>query len=144
VYATVTTSLSSEYDEDLEDDGDYADYTDINTTPNGTLQFLRELTNVTKSAGETVKLRCEIKNLDPNTTNSLIAVKWLMDFAPISPHGNKKIKVFIKHKEPGLTTSYIKIKSLEPTDTGIYSCLASGPNGDKIKSEGILNVTNRW
>lgn len=61
----------------------------------GTLQFLRELTNVTKSTGETVKLRCEIKNLDANNTvNTDIHVKWLMDFAPITSQSNKRIKVF--------------------------------------------------
>ncbi|KAK9739895.1 Immunoglobulin I-set domain [Popillia japonica] len=143
VYATVTTNLSSEYEEDY-DDHDYDDYTDINTTPNGTLQFLRELTNVTKTAGDTVKLRCEIKNSDPNSSNTQVTVRWFMDFAQITQQMNKKIKVFTKYKEAGVTTSYIKIKSLETTDTGIYGCVATVPNGDKIKSEGILNVTNKW
>ena len=56
----------------------------------GTLQFLKELTNVTKSVGDTVKLRCEVKNLDANP--SKVAIKWKLNYASIIE--SKRIKVF--------------------------------------------------
>lgn len=81
---TFTKSLE---DLDYEDDYDYADF---NSTANGTLQFVRELTNVTRDPGKMVKMICEVKNLDTNSTNSKVTFQWLKFTAPV-PRNDKRI-----------------------------------------------------
>lgn len=78
--------------EDLDYEEDDYDYTDFNSTANGTLQFVRELINVTRDPGRTVKLICEVKNSDTNATNSKVTFNWLKFGAPI-PKSDRRISV---------------------------------------------------
>lgn len=59
----------------------------------GTLQFLKELTNITKNSGEILKLRCDVKVLDANLTLSKIRTNWLHNEAPIDTSVKR---IFIK------------------------------------------------
>lgn len=77
--------------EDLDYDEDY-DYGDFNSTGNGTLQFVKELTNVTRDPGKMVKLICEVKNLDTNATNSKVTFTWLKFSVPILTEKRISIK----------------------------------------------------
>uniref|UniRef100_A0A1Y1M7M7 receptor protein-tyrosine kinase n=1 Tax=Photinus pyralis TaxID=7054 RepID=A0A1Y1M7M7_PHOPY len=130
---------------DVEDDYEY-DYDDIaqaNFTANGTLQFIKDLTNITKPSGKTVTLTCEVKNLDANSTNTRVQFTWRKNNAKI----DESKRIVIKHHEkPGgqIYGSSLKIKNLESFDKGFYVCMASNGNGD-IRSEALLDVTNdRW
>lgn len=77
-------------DLDYEDD-DY-DYTDFNSTANGTLQFTKELTNITRDPGKTARMVCEVKNLDTNSTVSKVTFNWLKFSAPV-PRNDRRISV---------------------------------------------------
>lgn len=68
------------------------DYTDVNSTANGTLQFIRELTNLTRDPGRTVKMVCEVKNLDTNATSSKVTFNWLKFSAPV-PRSDRRISI---------------------------------------------------
>lgn len=76
----VSVTSSSLEDLDYEDDYDYGDF---NSTSNGTLQFVKELTNVSRDAGKMIKMVCEVKNLDVNATNSKVTFNWLKFSVPI-------------------------------------------------------------
>ncbi|KAK5638287.1 hypothetical protein RI129_012582 [Pyrocoelia pectoralis] len=126
---------------DVEDD--YDDYEDIaqgNLTVNGSLQFIKELTNLTKQSGKTVKLICEVKNLDVNSTNTKVQFTWRQNYAEVK----ESRRFIIKHHENHVYASSLKIKDLELFDQGFYDCTASNGN-DRIQSQGVLSVSSdKW
>lgn len=141
VTATVTTDfdLGDDYD-DIDDEDDYNDeYLELNSTTNGTLQFVRELGNLTKTTGDSIKLRCEVKNL--NISFPKVQFAWYHDFVQIT--NSKRIK--IKNRQIPESNNYVsmlRISDLEVTDKGFYKCRAF--NGiSKIYSEGVLDVSNK-
>lgn len=55
----------------------------LNNLLPGTLQFVKELSNITKNSGETIKLRCEVKQITLNSSNQKVQFEWLQNSAPI-------------------------------------------------------------
>lgn len=82
---SVTSTFADELD--YEDDYDYAEF---NFTTNGTLQFVRELTNLTRDPGKMVRMVCEVKNLAENSTK--VTFNWLKFSAPI-PRNDRRITI---------------------------------------------------
>ncbi|XP_076249168.1 tyrosine-protein kinase transmembrane receptor Ror [Calliopsis andreniformis] len=109
------------------------------TTKSGTLKFIRTLTNISKDAGETAHMRCEVVG-DPPPTK----IKWYKNEAPLD---EKRSKITIKkiHPQPhehaakNIIGSRLKITNLDVSDVGFYTCRVT--NGkDQIQSEGTLRV----
>ncbi len=75
---SLATSNGNIYDDnyDDEEEGDEIDDAkkDVETTKRATLSFVKELKNVTKEAGDFLKLRCEVTGSIPATS---IQVTWL-------------------------------------------------------------------
>lgn len=78
--------------DDVEYEEDDYDYSDFNSTSNSTLQFVKELHNITRDPGKMVKMICEVKNLDGNNTNSKVTFNWLKFSAPI-PRNDRRITI---------------------------------------------------
>ncbi|KAJ8984042.1 hypothetical protein NQ317_012266, partial [Molorchus minor] len=140
----------------LEEYDDYEDYYDddlsnTNSSANvhksfvsGSLIFIKELGNLTRSSGKLAKLTCEVQNLDPNTTNSRVTFVWKKYDAHVDTDG--KIKIKNSKGKDNVYRSVLRINKLDYFDRGIWNCIAS--NGvDKIKSSGFLEVNqevHKW
>ncbi|XP_057651083.1 tyrosine-protein kinase transmembrane receptor Ror-like isoform X2 [Diorhabda carinulata] len=121
--------------QEYEDDEDYEDISNINSTSNGSLTFITKLSNVTRNVGKAAKFVCEVKNLDTNHTNSKVSISW-RHFVPVET--NEKYKIANKHKE-NLYTSTLRILNLEYFDRGFIECIAR--NGiEKIRSVSYLDI----
>ncbi|KAK6618580.1 hypothetical protein RUM43_012971 [Polyplax serrata] len=133
-----------------QDDYNYEDYntgdetqigngTEVTTSikDEGYLKIIKGLTNITKPAGEGVKLRCEATGEPPPTK-----FEWLKNEAPIVEEKNRLVarsyKLKGKHEVNSLGTR-LKISTLEVHDTGFYTCQIS--NGIKtVESTGVLKI----
>ncbi|KAK4878187.1 hypothetical protein RN001_010693 [Aquatica leii] len=140
-YGVLTVALDEQ-----EPDGEYDDYDDLvetNFTVNGTLQFVKELSNKTKPSGKPIKLVCEVKNTETNVTNAKIRFTWRRNEAQIEEDKRFIIKNFPNHQHQTYK-SVLRIKNAELFDKGFYDCTAT--NGvDKIQSQALLEITNeRW
>ena len=102
------------------------------TTREKTLTFLKELRNITRDAGDFLKLRCEVSGTVPATR-----IDWFKNDAPVIEEKNRmKIKTSL---DGNIQWSQLKFRSLETLDTAFYECRAS--NGlDTIKSIAIITV----
>ena len=125
------------YEEDEDDidtivSPDVTSSTTSTTAKEKTLTFLKELRNITREAGDFLRLRCEVSGTVPATN-----IEWFKNDGPLDPEKNRlKIKTSL---EGNVQWSQLKFKTLETLDTAFYECRAS--NGiDTIKSIGILTV----
>ena len=100
-----------------------------------TLTFLKELRNITKTSGESLRLRCDVSGTVPAHS-----FEWYKNDAPLIEEKNR---MKIKNKLNGNPQcSMLKFKTVEPLDTAFYECRAS--NGfDTIKSVAIITVELR-
>lgn len=132
-----------DYDDDYDDqDGDQ----DPNTGSTGVLSFLRELKNVTRHAGKTVKFLCEVQ-VALNVTGGAetagdVKVTWRQNEVVVDEE-EKRFKVRNTKKTGSLYISILRISQLDPFDKGFYSCQAQR-GAERIKSEGFLEVVNKW
>ena len=98
-----------------------------------TLRFVKELRNVTKEAGDFLRLRCEVSGGEAAATS----FAWTKNGAPLL---EEKSRVRTKTKlsdDPQWTQ--LRIRALETLDTAFYSCVAS--NGvEEVESTAIVKV----
>ena len=98
-----------------------------------TLRFVKELRNVTKEAGDFLRLRCEVSGGEAGATS----FAWTKNGAPLL---EEKSRVRTKTKlsdDPQWTQ--LRIRALETLDTAFYSCVAS--NGvEEVESTAIVKV----
>ncbi|XP_046670353.1 tyrosine-protein kinase transmembrane receptor Ror-like isoform X1 [Homalodisca vitripennis] len=135
----------------------YADYTDeaetalwndtleeVTTTATnktGWLRWTRALGNITKTAGDAVKLRCEVYGDPPP-----IKLLWYKNEAPLEPvKGRITVRNYTPSKYSGAALgSRLRITPLEVHDTGFYTCEATSQEV-KVDTTGILRVSmNHW
>ena len=133
---TATTSIyDRDYDSvDIDDDNSFTADKESTAQPTRgkTLTFLKELRNITKIAGETLKLRCEVTGATPASS-----FKWYKNDAPLIEEKNR---MKIKTKLNGATQwSMLKFKTVETLDTAFYECRASN-NIDTVTSVAIITV----
>ena len=98
------------------------------------LNLIKPLNNITREAGESVRLKCEF------TGNPLPKVQWYKHEAPIE---TEKGRVLIKYSgvrdQPDRVRARLIINRLDTHDIGFYKCEAS--NGYKtVHSTGVLIV----
>ncbi len=102
------------------------------TAKEKTLTFLKELRNLTREAGDFLKLRCEVSGTVPATK-----IQWLKNDGPLVEERNRiRIKTSL---DGNVQWSLLKFKVLETLDTAFYECRASN-DFDTIKSVGIVTV----
>ncbi|CAH0549358.1 unnamed protein product [Brassicogethes aeneus] len=134
---STTVTTGDEDDEDYNEDYD-EDFSNLNSTSaNGTLIFVKELTNITRDPGKLLKLTCEVQTLDLNNTNK-ITIKWRQNEAPIEIKNRIKVNNTISQKG-NIFKSVLKIKKLEYFDQGYFECIVTQGN-NKIKSQGYIKV----
>ena len=113
-----------------EDPGDREDA--ATTSRPKTMYFLKELRNVTKEAGDFLRLRCEAAG-DVAATS----FEWTKNGAPLLEEKNRVRTKTKLNDDPQWTQ--LRIRALETLDTAFYSCVAS--NGvDSIESTAIVKV----
>lgn len=113
----------------------------------GVIRFVRQLNNVTRDSGKSVKMNCEVTGEPPP-----LRIRWYMnevqvgtaDAAPPgggakkSPKPRLTVKRFLSKHKNGLG-SRLRINRLEVHDSGFFTCEAT--NGiEKIQSTAILMV----
>lgn len=107
----------------------------------GWLRWTRTLGNVTKTAGDAVKLRCEVYG-DPPPTR----LQWYKNEAPLEPiKGHVTVRHYTPAKYSGAALgSRLRISPLEVHDTGFYTCEANSAD-TKLETTGILKVSmSNW
>ena len=105
-----------------------------NHTGNYYLNIVKPLSNLTRDAGETVRLKCEFSG------NPIPKVSWFKHEAPIEPEKGKiQIKFSRMRDHQDRVRARLIINRLDTHDIGYYRCEAS--NGYKtIDSIGVLMV----
>lgn len=104
----------------------------------GFLRFIRELRNITRSSGDTVKLTCEVY-ADPRAD-----LKWFKNDAPVLLKRKGRISVKrSERKQPTRYVSRLRIVNLEVHDSGFYKCSASNAMQTK-SSTGVLMVKPKY
>lgn len=100
------------------------------------LQFVYPMKNSTRTVGEALKLKCEVRGSPPPSE-----FRWFVNEAPLlEERGRVKRKDAFPKGEGGVATSRIRFRELDVHDTGFYRCEAS--NGvDTVSGESILKVT---
>ena len=94
------------------------------------LRFVKSLKNVTREAGDFLKLRCEVEG-------GATDFKWLMNDAPLF---EEKSRIKVKtNLDSDPQWSMIRIKSVETLDTAFYQCTAS-KGEESISSTAIVKV----
>lgn len=114
--------------------------------PAGIMHFVRQLNNVTRDSGKSVKLNCEVTGEPPP-----LRIQWYMNEVPVGGSADVGNGVGEKKSKPRLTVkrfqsrhknglgSRLRINKLEVHDTGFFMCEAT--NGiEKIQSTAILMV----
>ncbi|KAL7299020.1 hypothetical protein TKK_0008116 [Trichogramma kaykai] len=105
----------------------------------GSLKFIRALSNLTKDIGSVVHMRCEIVG-DPPPNK----IRWYKNEKPIIEEPDRVIIKKInpqnhEHVAKNIAGSRLKITRVDVNDRGFYSCRAT--NGKNfIQSEGSLQV----
>ena len=97
-----------------------------------TLIFLKGLKNMTKEAGDFLRLRCEVSGDVPATS-----LEWLKNGVPLIEEKNR-MKIKTKLKENPQWTQ-LRIRALETLDTAFYQCQASNEY-DTIDSQAVIKV----
>lgn len=107
----------------------------------GWLRWTRVLGNVSKTAGEAVKLRCEVYGDPPPSS-----LQWLKNEAPVEPiKGRITVRLYTPAKY-GVSAmgARLRISPLEVHDTGFYTCEAVSPHA-RLETTGILKVSmSNW
>ena len=126
-------SLAGDYDDE---GGDYLniphdsiDHQD----PEESLEFVRDLRNVTREQGESLKVRCEVEGSPPANR-----FRWFFNEAPLHEEPGR-IKVKTNIKGSGSQFSVLRFQELKFLDKGYYRCEASN-DYDTIKSTFVVNV----
>ena len=130
VGAKAAASLSGDYN-----DNDYHDVTHdgLSSPEDKSLVFIRELKNITKEQGDSLKIKCEVSG-DPPATK----FKWFFNEAPLfEEQGRIKVKTFLKGSSSQF--SVLRFQELEVLDKGYYRCEASN-DFQTIKSTSVINV----
>lgn len=107
----------------------------------GWLRWSRALGNVTKTAGEAVKLRCEAYGEPPP-----IKVTWYKNEAPVEAvRGRVTVRVYSPPKYgTAALGSRLRISPLDVHDTGFYTCEATSAEV-RLDTTGILKVAmSQW
>lgn len=125
----IMSTLSQEYEDD-----DYDEFTNFNITSNSTLQFTKKLMNITKDSGTTVKLVCEVQNLDPNNTK--VTFRWKHNEVPLQSDDKFRIR---NRSKDGIFNSTLRISKLEYFDRGVLECIASS-GVNKLHSRAFLDI----
>jgi len=104
-----------------------------NSIETKSLVFIRDLKNITKEVGDSVKVKCEVQG-DP----AAVKFKWFKNEAPLYEEpGRLKVKDYLKG---GNTQwSILRFRELETLDTGFYRCEASN-EVHTIKSTSVIKV----
>ena len=128
-------SLAGDYDDD-DEGGDYLDIPHDSIghqEPEKSLEFVRDLRNVTREQGESLKVRCEVEGSPPANK-----FKWFFNEAPLHEEaGRIKIKTNVKGSSSQF--SVLRFQELKFLDKGYYRCEAS--NGyDTVKQTFVINV----
>lgn len=100
-----------------------------------TLSFAYPMKNYSRSAGDALKLKCEVSGAKPAGR-----FRWFKNEAPLH---EEKGRIKIKEKTGGSADetqwSRVRFRDLEVMDSGFYRCEAS--NGvDTVKAESMLKV----
>ena len=105
-----------------------------------TLVFIRELKNITKKAGEPLKVKCEVKGSPPAT-----GIEWFKNEAPLLEEQGR-VKVKDKLKGGSTQWSQLRFRDLETLDKGFYRCEATnGKSTIKTNFVIIVNVNSgQW
>ena len=130
VSAVAEPSISGDYEDD-----DYLDipHDNIEQQETQSLVFIRELKNITKEQGDSLKVKCEVSG-DPPATK----FKWFFNEAPLHEvQGRIKVKTYLKGSSSQI--SVLRFQELEPLDKGYYRCEASN-DFETIKSTSVINV----
>ncbi|PNF43882.1 hypothetical protein B7P43_G02778, partial [Cryptotermes secundus] len=129
-------------DSNTTDTEDLGPATTLPPDKTGSLRFLKLLGNVTKEAGQSVKLKCEVTG-DPPPTK----IRWFKNEAPVIEEKGRLVARRYNpqsHQGQNVLGSRLRITQLDTHDTGYYKCEASNAVR-KIDSTGILVVKmNRW
>ena len=99
----------------------------------GGIKFLYPMKNFTRFTGESLNIKCHLEGDPP--VNEIV---WLKNEAPL--HEEKgRIKIKFKIGSGSSQWSRVRIRDLEPMDTGFYRCEAS--NGiDMVSAESMVKV----
>lgn len=123
--------------EDYEETEDYEDYSNANSTYNGTLEFTKRLLNLTKDPGTLVRFVCEVQNSDINNTNGKVKFRWKHNEVKVETEGRFKIRTKFKDN---IANSTLSISKLEFFDQGMIECIVSNGN-HRVNSRSFLFVT---
>ena len=110
---------------------------DATERPKSSLQFVYPMKNSTRTVGEALKLKCEVRGSPPPSE-----FRWFVNEAPlVEERGRVKRKdAFPKSGGEGVASSRIRFRELDVHDTGFYRCEASN-GADTVSGESILKVT---
>ena len=104
-----------------------------NSVESKSLVFSRELRNITREVGDSLKVKCEVRGKP-----AAIKFKWFKNEAPLSNEaGRVKIKDYLKGGSS--QWSILRFRELETLDTGFYRCEASN-EVHTIKSTSVIKV----
>lgn len=96
----------------------------------------KQLQNLTKSAGETLKLRCDFGGV-PN--NARLKIIWLRNEASLDDYDDERITI----KNSGLHSTRLRITELAFLDGGFYTCRAESTDGQYGVAESTSMVKVR-
>ena len=132
--ATVATVAGLQ---DYDGDGGNNFVLDATERPKRSLQFVYPMKNSTRTVGEALKLKCEVRGSPPPSE-----FRWFVNEAPlVEERGRVKRKdAFPKSGGEGVASSRIRFRELDVHDTGFYRCEASN-GADTVSGESILKVT---
>ncbi|GFX45503.1 transposable element Tcb2 transposase [Trichonephila clavipes] len=105
------------------------------TNSNSEPSFLvveKSLSNVTKSSGETVRMKCEVKG------RPVPKIRWYKNEAPLEPERGK-VDVRKYNSGHGKIGSRLRILHVDIHDTGYYKCEATNDK-HSVETTGILIV----
>ncbi|BES98750.1 tyrosine-protein kinase receptor [Nesidiocoris tenuis] len=125
--------------DEYEDTGNWSeDLGEISGNASGVLRWVRELGNLSREEGESVRLRCEAEG-EPGP----ITIKWLRNEAPIDsglgPVGKRRLS-FRTTQSAHKANSRLRIGRLEVHDSGFYTCKARNGGGRTISTTGLLKI----
>lgn len=139
---TSTSTPSSDYEDEYETDGEDEYFENTTFTNNGTLNFTRQLRNITTDAGKQVKLVCIVENFyNVSSDQPKVTFQWKKNEVPIE--NSKRIKIVNKHKK-NKYSSVLKISKVDALeDSGFYKCLVSNKK-DRLRSQAVLQVNSAF
>ena len=132
LWVVLTSVLAIAMSQELPDNSTLPPGATTTTRSSRTLKFIKELKNISREAGDFLKLRCEVDGEIPATS-----IEWYVNGLPVMEEKNRvrvKTKLSVSPQ-----WSVLRFQSLETLDKAFYKCEAS--NGiDTISSVAIVNV----